>query len=58
MNQKSYAKLVVGEKDAVDGRTGQGSVSRDRRQAGFDEYDKDGSGMLQDGGVAAGEIES
>jgi len=47
LNQKSYAKLVLGEKDEL--MEEQQKISRDRRQAGFDEYDKDASGTLQDG---------
>jgi alpha-2-macroglobulin len=49
MNQKSYARLVLGESDEL--MEEQQKVSRDRRQAGFDEYDKDASAMLQDGEV-------
>jgi hypothetical protein len=50
MNQKGYAKLVVGENEQlIDERERERqNTSRDRRQAGLEEYDKDFGGALFD----------
>ncbi|HEU0039511.1 MAG TPA: alpha-2-macroglobulin family protein, partial [Verrucomicrobiae bacterium] len=47
MNQKSYARLVVGDNEQlIDERERERQkLSRDRRQAGLEDYDKDASGL-------------
>ncbi len=51
MNQKGYAKLVLGEKEALfDERdVERQKSSRERRQAGYDFYDQDTNGPLNAG---------